>query len=249
MADGRACDLAPDPDRDDGTGVSSLEPVGSWAQPAWLRLRGRAGGHIFGRDVWRQRPSGCIHRAMPRVPGPALRTILAALRRVTVWLSRTATGGVAAGRVRWRSTPGAGSGRRGGRTQRWHLRQTVGPGGTSLGGRRPPQPVRTRQRFAVGMSRAGAGQAPRPVLGAGTGRVTSRRPADPDHSALRTRHPHGQEDSPEPSAGDALVQARGQAAPVARWIWVQTAVSSSRVHSRWRPLGPISAWVRPRTWT
>ena len=43
--------------------------------------------------------------------------------------------------------------------------------------------------------------------------------------------------------------ANAQAAPVARRIWVQTAVSSTSVHSRRRPRGPISAWVRPRTWT
>ncbi len=52
------------------------------------------------------------------------------------------------------------------------------------------------------------------------------------------------------STGRAIWTGRAaQAAPVARRIWVQTAVSSISVHSRLRPWGPISAWVRPSTWT
>lgn len=97
----------------------------------------------------------------------------------------------------------------------------------------PPPGRRTQPR------RARAQPAPRPrrrnLPKPGRGRADARK--------RRTPHPTARNRPTLMSGSDV------QAAPVAKRIWVQTAVSSTSVHSRRRPRGPISAWVRPRTWT
>lgn len=119
--------------------------------------------------------------------------------------------------------------------------RTLVRGGTvsSDGPRTPRRPALAPPGRRTQPCRVRAQPAPRPrrrnLPKSGRGRAGARK--------RRTTHPTARNRLNLMSRSDV------QAAPVARRIWVQTAVSSISVHSRRRPLGPISAWVRPRTWT